>query len=230
MAQDSIWFRIGYALEQARTASAPSRLRSLVDRLPDRSGRKNGPGKADRPDEGDGSGGALDALLVTGGGALLSRLLGLRAARHRPGVSGLARAGAAGAGAALLRELVHPLLHGELRAPRFDGELGDALLAGAARGLVYASLVEPRIPGPSAARGVLFGTTEYLAAPWGGLTRLAGRHAPHRRIPLFSSLFEGYDPSEDTFVDHIAFAVALAVLYGYGTADPGDDPEVMEDR
>lgn len=235
MAQDSIWFRIGYALEQTRTASSPSRLRALADRLPGRTAEadKDETARAERPGrgrrgggssrarrEGDGTGlddgdpTTLDALLVAGGGALLARTLEWWSPRRRPGVLGLLKGGAAGAGAALLRELVHPLLHGELRAPGLDGELAEELLAGVARGLVYASIVEPRLPGPDLARGLVFGTAEYVVSPWGGLTSLVGRRAPHRKLPLVARIFEGREAGEDTFVEHVAFAVALAVLYG----------------
>lgn len=226
MARDSIWFRIGYTLERARSASAssPSRLRALAERLPGPGGDKDETGTVERPGRArraidretgrDGDSTALDALLVAGGGALVARVLEWWAPRRHPGVLGLLKGGAAGAGAALVRELLHPLLHGELRAPELDGELGEQLLAGVARGLLYASIVEPRLPGPDLARGLVFGTAEYVVSPWGGLTSLLGRRAPHRRIPLVSSLFEGHEPGEDTFVDHVAFAVALAVLYG----------------
>jgi hypothetical protein len=179
-------------------------LRSLAERL---TGERDA-----APSERDGRD-ALDTVIAAGSAALLSRILQLREPDRRTGVTDLLRAGAAGAGASLLHELVAPLLHGELRAPELDGDLGEALLAGAARGLVYASLVEPRLPGPALARGLVFGTAEYLASPWGGLTKLAGRSAPHRRIPLFSGLFEGSDEKEDRVLDHLAFAVALAALY-----------------
>lgn len=241
MAQDSIWFRIGYALEQARAApvSPPSRLRALADRLPGRTGGKDDGAGAGRPEKGrtgtgggnpgggGGAGGptALDTLLAAGGGAVLARALHWWEPRRRPGVLGLVKGGAAGAGAALLRELLRPLLHGELRAPELHGKVGEEVLAGVARGLVYASLVEPRLPGPELARGLVYGTAEYLVSPWGGLTALLGRRAPHRRIPLVSSLFEDHEPERDTFVDHVAFAVALAVLYGVveGGTDARDD-------
>jgi hypothetical protein len=206
MAQNSVWYRIGYALERVRGSRSSPRLRSMAERL-----------ASDRKDDTEGDArDALDTVVAAGSAALLSRILQLREPDHRTGVTDLLRAGAAGAGASLLHELVAPLLHGEIRAPDLDGHLGEALLAGAARGLVYASLVEPRLPGPALARGLVFGTAEYLASPWGGLTKLAGRSAPHRKIPFFSGLFEEADAREDHILDHLAFAVALAALYRQG--------------
>jgi len=134
---------------------------------------------------------------------------------------GLLRAGAAGAGAALLREMVDPLLHGEKRLAPLGPESAEAALAGAARGLLYGSVLEPRLPGPRALRGVLYGTLEYAVSPWGGLTSLLGERAPHRRIPLLQGLFEDYALGDDTYFDHLAFGVALALLYG----SPPEEPE-----
>jgi len=207
MARNSVWYRIGYALERASGDRRSVRLRSLAERLG--GNRSHGPSDGDARD-------ALDAVIAAGSTAILSRILHLREPDRRTGLADLLRAGAAGVGASLLHELTAPLLHGELRAPELDGDLGEALLAGAARGLLYASLVEPRLPGPALLRGVVFGTAEYLASPWGGLTKLAGRSAPHRRIPLFSGLFEGSKAGENGLLDHLAFAVALAALYREG--------------
>jgi hypothetical protein len=216
MAHHSIWFRVGYALERARRDASPGKLRSLALRKGSPRGRPNDgplrlarPGRAAADDERT----TLDALLTAGAGTLAGRLLGLWRPRHRTGFLSLVKAGAAGAAAALLRELLAPLLHDEVPGPRLDEALADALLAGAARGLVYAAVVEPRLPGPALARGLAFGSVEYLASPWGGLSALLGREAPHRRFPLVSGLFEGYAPEEDTLMDHVAFAVALSLLY-----------------
>ena len=215
---ESIWFRLGYALEKARQ-EPPARLRGIGERQDAgrRSASKDAPRNDGRQREGDSDRGredALDALLTTGAGALAAQLLGLLPARRRPGPLSLLRAGAAGAGAALLRELVDPLLHGRLRIPRLGPEVGEALLAGAARGLLYASLLEPRLPGPALARGVLYGSAEYAVSPWGGLPRILGDRAPHKRIPFMSGLFEDYALGEDTWSDHLVFGLALAILYG----------------
>jgi hypothetical protein len=228
----SIWYRIGYALERARMEPLAGRLRGLEER------RRNG-GAA--PKDRGASGGsqraegervhprenALDALIAAGAGAIAGKVVGLVPAHRSPGVLALLRAGAAGAGAALLRELLDPLIRGELRLSRPGPELGDALLAGAARGLLYASVLEPRLPGSAAVRGVLYGSLEYAVSPFGGLTTLVGDRAPHRRIPLLQGLFEDYALGEDSYLDHLAFGVALALLYGSdsGGASSGTDDD-----
>ncbi|MBW3535522.1 MAG: hypothetical protein KY453_09960 [Gemmatimonadetes bacterium] len=217
--QESLWYRIGYGLEHARGAAPGGlRLRSLTERRDDKvtpraPARPAATGGEERDD-------GYDAVLAALAAALGSRALRLVPARRRPGLGGLLKAGAAGAGAAVLRELVRPLV-----APRADGRtlqeaMGDAAVAGSARGLLYGALVEPRLPGPPLVRGLLFGYVEYLASPWGGLTRLAGRSAPHRRVPLLSSLFDDLGPEGDTLADHMVYAVALGLLYG-----SGDDEE-----
>ena len=219
----SIWYRIGYALERARQEPLAGRLRSLQERRNGETAPNNREGSDGRqraelehaPSRED----ALDALIAAGAGAIAGKVVGLVPARHAPGVLGLVRAGAAGAGAALLRELVDPLLRGELRVPRPGPEVADALLAGAARGLLYASVIEPRLPGPTAVRGVLYASLEYAVSPFGGLTSLLGDRAPHRRIPLVEGLFEDYAVGDDSYVDHLAFGVALALLYGSEGAD-----------
>jgi hypothetical protein len=213
----SIWYRIGYALERARQEPLAGRLRGLEERRNGGTAPKDreAPGGRQRDEEHPPTReDALDALIAAGAGALAGKVVGLVPARRSPGVFGLVRAGAAGAGAALLREMLDPLLRGELRVPRPGPEVADALLAGAARGLLYASVIEPRLPGPKAVRGVLYASLEYAVSPFGGLGSLLGDRAPHRRIPLVEGLFEDYALGEDSYLDHLAFGVALALLYG----------------
>jgi hypothetical protein len=216
----SIWFHLGFALERARQDPPAKRLRGLMD-LRARGGR---PGPKDdeeassrqRP-EGTGADGhpeALDALLTTAAAALAGQMLRLLPARGAPGIVQVLRGGAAGAGAALLRELVDPLLHGRAALSPLGPQLGKALLSGAARGLLYGAVLDPRLPGPPAARGVVYGSVEYAVSPWGGLTTLLGERAPHRRLPFLVGLFEDYRLGEDRYLDHLAFGIALAVLYG----------------
>jgi hypothetical protein len=159
---------------------------------------------------------AVQALVTAGAGALAGKLLGLIPARRKPGVMGLVRAGAAGAGAALLRELLNPVLRGEPRLTGLGPRSGDALLAGAARGLLYAAMLEPRLPGPVPVQGILYGSLEYAVSPWGGLTGVLGERAPHRRIPLLNGLFNDEQLGEDGYLDHLLFGIALALFYGAG--------------
>lgn len=212
--QESVWYRIGYGLEQAR-GSAPRglRLRSLTERRQD----KVTSGDAPRPaGEAAGAGGeqSYEAILAALAAALGSKALRLVPARRRPGIGRLVKAGAAGAGAAVLRELLRPLVAGRADGRSLEEAVQDAAVAGAARGLLYGSLVEPRLPGPSLLRGLAFGYVEYLASPYGGLTGIAGASAPHRQVPMLASLFEDLPPGEDTLADHLAYGVALALLYG----------------
>lgn len=215
---DSVWYELGYALERAKdAASAPARLTSLAERGLRGKDADDGERRPARSDDDDGTGDLVGSLVATGAGTLAGKLLGVWPRRHRPGVTGYLRAGLAGVGAALVHRMARPLLDGD--RPELDAELAEALAAGAARGLLYAAVVEPRLPGGPLLRGAVYGGIEYAVSPWGGMTRLLGRHAPHRKVPYLELLFEGYDPEDDDFLDHVAFAVALAVLYG----DAGDD-------
>ena len=216
---DDLFYRIGYALEEARSGvSGAKKLPSfeeLSQRLPSRDD-----GGAGGKEPGDGPGKGLSTLLELGSGALAARLVGLWPARHEAGALGLLRAGAAGVGAAVLVRTVRPLI----RPGPVETEVYDALTDGVTRGLLYAAVVEPRLPLPAVARGVLYGTAEYLVSPWGGLPRLLGKVAPHRRIPLLGSVLERGDVEEEGFVEHVAFAVAVAVLYEVtGGASGGSD-------
>ena len=218
----NIWYRIGYALERARQEPALARLRGLEER---RNGGGAGSNDREAPHPRQSPDGetlparedALDALIAAGAGATVGKLVSLVPARRTPGMLSLVRAGLAGAGAAFLRELLDPLLRGEARLPHVGPETTDAALAGAARGLLYAAVLEPRLPGPVTLRGVLYGSLEYAVSPWGGMTSLLGERAPHRRIPLVQGLFEDYALGEDSYLDHLAFGVALALLYGAGS-------------
>lgn len=199
---ETFWFRVGYALE---------RTRRLAPKLP-------GPGAGDARDEDpplpSESDTRLRALLVAGAGTVASRVLKLWPGRRVPGVVSLTCAGISGVGAALLVELLRPLTEDEAPGAGLDDGLGDALLSGAGRGLLYGGVVEPRIPGPPVVRGALYGTTEYMLSPWGGLARILGPASPHRRIPVVSDLVEPAEEEGGTFVDHLLFGVTLALLYG----------------
>jgi hypothetical protein len=210
---------MGYALESARHEPAGKRLLTAGRRRNGRnSAPKDGPPVRSRQreaaEEGAPADDALDALLTTLTGALAGKALGLLPAGRTPGVLGLARAAAAGAGAALLREVLDPLLRGEARIPQLGPETGEALFAGAARGLLYGAVVEPRLHGPAALRGALYGSIEYAVSPWGGLGQLMGERAPHRRLPLVQGLLGDYALGDDGWLDHLVFGLALALLYG----------------
>jgi len=154
---------------------------------------------------------ALALAAVTGGGALVTAALRVWRPRHRPGPISLVRAGAAGAGAAVVRMLFRYVAGMEQ-----SGEDADPLrpiLAGTARGLVYASVVEPRLPGPSVLRGATYGVLEYVSAPWGGLEGLLDTIPPHRRVPFLAALLDARD-DDPSLGGHLLFGVVLASLYG----------------
>jgi hypothetical protein len=230
-----LWYRLGYALESARHGKPARSLRGLSARRPPESARraKDAPRKAAEPGGGHGGGqgagepSALDLALAAGAGTALARLLEVWPGRGGPGVIGLARAALAGAGAVLLRQTLAPLLEGELRAPTWsEGDMGERLAAGAARGLVYGGLVEPRLPGTPLLRGLGFGAAEWALSEWGGLRGIFAGHTPYRRLPVVGSALGDAQAGEDTLVDHLAYGAALALLYDAGLRmGIGDDAE-----
>ena len=195
--KENLSYRLGYALETARS------------RLP--SAGEAGGGERPSPVD-DVSHKVLDALLTVGAGSVLTRVLSLWPSRKGPGLFRLFRAGAAGAAAAFLAELARPVLTGRNTETALEEKLTDVLLAGAGRGLLYAALVEPRLPAPPFLKGAAYGGLEYALRPWGGLAELAGSKAPHGRIPALQLLLKDRGADEQ-LVEHVAFGVALALLY-----------------
>ena len=222
------WYRLGYALESTRRGQAKASLDAIArSALAPR--RKDGRLSLRKPERGadppaatdaeageQDASGALELLLAAGTGTVVARLLSAWPAKRRPTLARLLRAAAAGASATLLRELLDPLLQGEARLPALDGDLGDRLTAGAARGLVYGGVVDPRLPGPAMARGVTYAAAEYLLSPWGGLRGLVGSHAPYHKLPVVSKLLDDPEAGEKAFLDHLVFGLALGLLYGDG--------------
>jgi hypothetical protein len=189
----------------------------------------------------DGTRDLLDLVLAAGAGTIMGRVLALWRPRRRPGVLGLARGAAAGALAALLRQAASSLLSGHLRAPEgggrgddlagdLAGDLGDdlpeRLAAGAARGLVYGGVIEPRIPASPLVQGLLYGTAEWGLGEWGGVRALLARHTPYRRLPVVNRFLGDAEAGEETLLDHVTFGLALALLYDAGRRmGMGDDAE-----
>jgi hypothetical protein len=220
--KEDLWYRIGYAVEAARhrvpAAPAPGSpavrekdgepkaVATAGEKLAEAVGRLRGH-QLDEP-----SGKILEAFLTVGLGTVLTRFLALWPGRRRPGLFRLFKAGASGAAAALLAELVRPVLSGEPSDGSLEEELTDILLSGAGRGLLYAAIVEPRVPGPSILQGSTYGALEYALSPWGGLEELAGSAAPHRKVPILSVRLKNRG-EEEQFLEHLAFGIALALLY-----------------
>lgn len=208
VAEMDAWFRIGYELERLRdrlpASGEGARAAESGDAAGSRTGGRSGP--LSDP--------ALEALLVSGGSVVLMRLLRGWRGRGGPGPGRLVKSGLAGAGAALGGLLLAPLLRGRPGLPAPDEELREVLLSGVGRGLLYASVVEPRAPGPALFRGLLYGGIEYALTPWGGLEAVLGPMSPRRTIPLLSDLLEPAAGSEESGLeDHLLFGALLALLY-----------------
>jgi hypothetical protein len=217
----SIWFHIGHAVERARFVPSPRKrpLAGLAERA-----REALP--IHRSKEKDGGGiPAADELVTAGVALAVDRVLGALTRRRRPGIGRLVRAGAAGAAAALLVDLVRPLLRTGGGRPSVGRETAEHMLAGAGQGLIYGSVVEPYVPGPSFFRGAVYGTVEHLAHPAGGLGGLLGPYTPHPRLPMIGTLFDDVDAHERAYLEELVFGVALALIYESSLDKSGIDPE-----
>jgi hypothetical protein len=219
--EQSIWYRLGYALERARqpTPSAGKRLQGLAGRPPR---------KAAREEEALG-GLPTDQLLSAGVALLAGKLLDAWGPRRRVRLSNLLRAAAAGAGAALVVDLLRPLLKGRPALGTLDRQTADRVLAGLGQGLVYGSVVEPRLPGPALLKGAVFGAAEYAAGAAGGLTHLVGAHTPHARLPVIGQLLEELGPHDRDYVEHLAFGIVVGLLYRSSPSSNGIAFEDAED-
>ncbi|MFO8172876.1 MAG: hypothetical protein R6T96_01240 [Longimicrobiales bacterium] len=207
---EDIWYRMGFALESARnrgpaTGRGRGRHRGKHRRTVPPAAVKRNAGSLD-----EASRQLMEAVLTVGAGPFLTRLLSLWPGSRRPGIFRMGKAAAAGAAAAFLTGLIRPLLS-PAEASFLEEELTDALLSGAGRGLLYAAVVEPRVPGPGLLRGSIYGALEWALIPWGGLERLAGPAAPQGKIPLLSVLLQGDE--EEELLQHLLFGMILALLY-----------------
>lgn len=156
--------------------------------------------------------------------------------KRRPAVTRLLWAAAAGAGAAAVATLAGRILEpppseergvrtGDLQSLDEPADLVEEMLAGAGRGLVYATAVEPLLPGPPVFRGALYGTAEYLAGPWGGMTHHLSALAPQRRIPVLRQLLEPGRPRVGSAAECITEGVLLGALYGTSGPERTSDRE-----
>jgi hypothetical protein len=211
----SLWFRLGYALERARSPAptAGQRLEGLAKRVRGSAVR--------RPKDEDGAGGSADELLTAGLVLVAGKLLDAWRPRRGVRFSGLLRAAAAGAGAALALDLVKPLLRGRPELGALDRSTVDHVLAGLGEGLVYGAVVEPRLPGSALLKGAVFGSVEYAADAAGGLTHLVGAHTPYARLPMVGRLLEDLDPHERDYVEHLVFGIIVGLLYGASPSSNG---------
>lgn len=218
----NVWFRVGYALERARVGGSGGKDVEAAPAESPTTAAENeaaAPVVAARGELSPLVEKALAAAVVAGGGALVTAALRAWRPRGTPGPLALARAGAAGAGAAVSRMVVQHLLDLD-GAPEAGADPLAPVLAGAARGLVYASVVEPRLPGPPVLRGAVYGAIEFGALPWGGLEGLLDTLPPHRRVPFLAALLDARD-DDPTLAGHLLFGVILASLYGRGPSGRG---------
>jgi len=213
--ENSIWFRLGYALERTRQAPATGarKLAKLGDRRPAEVGARVLPSPEDWP--------SADQLVASGAVALAAKALDAWRPRHRTGIEDLLKAGLAGAAAAIAVEAVRPLLAGRAELPGLDERTLERILAGAGQGLVYGAVVEPRVPGPAVVKGALYGSAEYAVDPMGGMARLLGSRAPLRRVPVLGTLLDGLTPHDRSFVEHVVFGTAVALIYGSRRSSKG---------
>lgn len=210
---DDIWFQIGYALERFRGVSRKLPALETLQRSRGASDDR-GSGGRDGDNPGHRRGDPVTEMVSAGVRSLGARMLGLWPERGRPGVFGLLAAAGSGAAAGLLTELARPLLRPDSgQPPDEEPEVGASVLTGVARGLTYGAVVRPRVPGPAFLVGFLYGTAEYVASPWGGLPRLLRGASPHGKLPLVRDLLEPDEEPTPVYLEHLAFGLALAVLY-----------------
>ena len=199
---ESIWFQLGYALELARRrAPAKVTMRERPER-PERGGRAESPGAS-----------AVDQLLSAGTGIVTDRLFALLSGRS-PGTWRVTRAALAGAAAALAMSLLRPRANGSSNGRSPNDDPAADMLVGAGRGILYSTVLEPRLPGSPLLRGATFGVIEYVASPLGGLDGILGASSPHRTAPLLAALLTTGDSPSSSLAEHIAFGVTLGLLYG----------------
>lgn len=222
----SFWYRLGFALERARhlPSAGTGRLAGLRERAEERVARRQAARRTPRTH--------VDDAVTAGAVALAARALDAWHPRKRAGLVALLKGGASGAAAALVVELVRPLLDGRGGVGPLDEDAAARLVRGAGQGIVYGAAAERWIPGPPLLKGALYGSAEYVADGMGGLSRLLGRHTPLGRVPPLLTLLDGLDGEDRDFLEHVAFGVALALLYGESAphangsgagGDPGED-------
>jgi hypothetical protein len=213
--ESSIWFRLGYALERTRQAPATGarKLAKLQERRPAEPPPRLVPSPMDWP--------SADQLVASGAVALAAKALDAWRPRHRTGAKDLLKAGLAGAAAAVAVEAVRPLLEGRAQLPKLDQHTLERILVGAGQGLVYGAVVEPRLPGPPVLKGALFGSAEFAVDPMGGMGKLLGPQAPLGRVPLLGSLLDGLAPHDRSYAEHVAFGIAVALIYGSRPSSSG---------
>ena len=230
----SIWYRLGYALELARHGArsaqeSRSGEEALSAKKAPRAAKSGSAARARTAQKARGKAtdarsrpvsSTVDQLIATGTGILGDRLFSIVAGR-RPGTLRLTHAALAGAGAALALSLFRNGKNGASGDGQGPHDTTAELLSGAARGVLYGAVLEPRLPGSPLFRGATFGVMEYVTSPFGGLDGILGASSPHRTMPIIAALLGPGDSVAVSMADHVAFGVTLGLLYGAGSARRG---------
>lgn len=209
----TIWYQLGYALESARHGARSARKVRSADKTPQP--------EEDQPARRRPVSSTVDQLVTTGAGLLADRLFSIVAGRQ-PGGLRLAHAALAGAGASLALSLFRNGKNGTAGAGQGAPDPTAELLSGAARGILYGAVLEPRLPGSALLRGATFGVMEYVTSPFGGLDGILGAGSPHRTMPILAALLGTGDAMAGSVLDHVAFGVTLGLLYGVGSERSGN--------
>ena len=204
--EQSFWFRVGYILERAINPTTTVGEGFSTPRV--KSQKKT---TSDAPQQSV-KWPPQDEVLPTVLLAAASKMMEIWRPQREARLTQLVRAGASGAAAALLLDLLKPILNADHAHPLLDKATGNRMLAGVSQGLLYGTLVAPYLPGPPLLKGVLFGCAEYAAIPSGGLSQLLGSHSP-KGNPVLESFFETVDRPNRAYVEHLIFGVALALVY-----------------
>lgn len=212
--EESIWYRLGWALEEVMAS------------LPPRSGGGRSPGETrTRKSKTDATPPRTDppmaGMILSAGSTLLTTVLAQWVGKRRFPLGILARGALAGAGAAGAVLALRILLRREEEGRKVETleEVGDELLAGAGRGVLYATLLAPLLPGPPLLRGALAGSADFLASPAGGLFSSLQRFSPVRKLPILSALLETGDAEEDPYLTFLLHGTILGLLYGATNRD-----------
>lgn len=219
----NIWFHLGHAIERARHR-APSAEKAVAGRS-DLRGVQKSALSTDRGKDPEPILPSADDLMSAGVALMVDWAIGGWGKRREPDFSGLVRAGAAGGAAALLLDLVGPLLQDDAELPVLDRGTADRLIAGVCQGLVYGAAIEPRLPGPALVKGVVFASAEYVAYPVGGLSTLLGSHSPHNRLPIVGEVLDRIDNHDRAYLEHLIFGIALALIYESSPSSSGIRPD-----
>ncbi len=218
-----VWYRIGYSLASLRAGARES---------PPPSTPRDGAGEKRviplrKPPSPDGEApraeNPFDALIAATVSAVAGRAVAGLTGSSKTSVTRVVKAGLAGAAATLVLRVLRSRV---LRTEDATGDATTEVMAGAARGILYGSVVDPWLPGPGLAKGALFGALEYSISPLGGLDRILGAASPHRTIPMLAAIMDTDELTADTLLEHVVFGATVGLLYGSRTSSNGTTDDV----